>query len=483
MSQLPPGFVLDGGSNSGPPMPAGFVMDAPLSKIDHLKAAVTDIPGEIAGAFKSAVSTIGDNLNPFSQSRMDSIERQSKAPSMIAALGESISQTLGAGKGLAAIPEAALSPITGTARSAIGHPYSALTGMPYEQAKDVVDTAMMGIKPIGATPKGIVSKSAPSPSAAEIKTSGSKGYQSSEVTNLELNPQPIATLAQKIESDLLNRGHRPGNSKGVFDEVQALNPQTGVRSVLIADLESVRAALGQYAGEVNAIGKPTSQAKAANTAKNHIDDYLDALKPGDVISGNSVAGIARLKQARADWAAGSRAEEIDFRLSQSERQAAKSGSGSNIENARRQKIDKVPERGLTPAEKIKRDEIVLGNRTRNTLRKAGKLGIDGGLSAMLHSAMAMGSGGMSLPITVAGTVARKLGEFLTVRQIRQLQEMIRARSPLAQSMPMLQAPMPSPLLGVAIPYQFSQGLPFFRGAEPDISGAQKAGTILRRAIP
>ena len=466
MSQLPPGFVLDGGSNSGPPMPADFVMDAPLSKIDHLKAAVTDIPGEIAGAFKSAVSTIGDNLNPFSQSRMDSIERQSKAPSMIAALGESISQTLGVGKGLAAIPETALSPITGTARSAIGHPYSALTGMPYEQAKDVVDTAMMGIKPIGATPKGIVSKSAPSPSAAEIKTSGSKGYQSPEVTNLELNPQPIAVLSQKIESDLLTKGHRPGNSKGVFDEVQALTPQQGVQSVRIADLESARRALGEYAGEVNAVGKPTSQAKAAKTAQNHIDDYLDAINPRDVIAGDPVAGIARLKQARADYAAGSKAEEIDFRLSKAERQAAKSGSGSNIENARRQKMDQVPERGLTAQEKALRDQIVLGTPARNTLRKVGKLGVDGGLSLMLHSAAGIGSGGMTIPVTVAGTIARKIGEALTARQIRQLNEMIRARSPLSQSMPPLQASTPSPLLGAAVPYQFSQGLPIFRGAVP-----------------
>jgi hypothetical protein len=43
-----------------------------------------------------------------------------------------------AGRDIAAVPAVAGAPLTGAARSLIGHPYSAVTGIPYPQAKETV---------------------------------------------------------------------------------------------------------------------------------------------------------------------------------------------------------------------------------------------------------------------------------------------------------------------------------------------------------
>ena len=118
---------------------------------------------------------------------------------------------------------------------------------------------------------------------------------------------------------------------------------------------------------------------------------------------------------------------------------ARSGSGSNIDNAIRQKISAILDvkgrtRGFTPAEIAQMETIVRGTPAANVARKLGKLGVSDGLSLLLHAGAAAGSGGATLPIAAAGTASRKIAEMLTQRGANKLDEMIRGRSPLAQSM-------------------------------------------------
>jgi hypothetical protein len=89
--------------------------------------------------------------------------------------------------------------------------------------------------------------------------------------------------------------------------------------------------------------------------------------------------------------------------------------------------------GFSAPEKAKMEEIVRGTPTRNALRKVGKLGVDGGLSLLLHAGTALETGGLNLPVAVAGTAARKVGEALTARSGQKLSEMVRSRSHLAKS--------------------------------------------------
>jgi len=401
--------------------------------------AVTDIPAEIGRTASANLDTIQQGLT----------NRGSKGP---------IEGLIGTGKAILAVPGLLASPLTGAARSLIGHPMAqaehavgtminpavAAKDDPqqmYQTAAGDVDTAMSAARPAGFTPKGMTAPTpvaVPAPAVTDLKAASRSLYQDPAVTSLEIKPQPVADLSTKIENDLLQRGYRPKQAGGTFDEVRALTPGPGVQSVNAMDLHSARKALGVYAREVDAVGKPTAEAAAATIAKSHLNDFLPNINQADVVSGNAQLAAELMKEADANWGAAKRGEKVDLQLTRADRQAAKSGSGSNIENAMRQKIASMldnPARsvGFSDPEKAAMEEIVRGTPTRNVLRKVGKLGVDGGLSLLLHTGAAIPSGGATIPVAVGGTIARKIGEHLTASAGNRLSEAVRARSPLAVS--------------------------------------------------
>src|ERR1700722_3853942 len=132
-----------------------------------LPKAIGDIPKEIANAAGESASAINRGLNPFSQSYEKAHESQFGG---LAATGQ----------GVLAIPAAAVSPITGTVRSVLGHtfadalhatgsviaPETAAKDDPeklYQIGKDTADTAMSAVgargglapRPIGVPPAAV----------------------------------------------------------------------------------------------------------------------------------------------------------------------------------------------------------------------------------------------------------------------------------------------------------------------------------------
>ena len=232
-------------------------------------------------------------------------------------------------------------------------------------------------------------------------------------------------------------GFRRATTPKTFGIVDELDVPPGVSSVKIADLDSARMALGRLAREVDAVGRPTMEAAAATRAIKGIDGFFGNLQQPDLLAGDASRAVPILEAARQNWGAAMRAEDLGVRLTRAERQAARSGSGSNIDNAIRQKVSgvlDVPQRsvGYSAAEKAQAEKVVRGTPLGNTLRTVGKLGFNDGLSLMAHAAAAVPSGGASIPVGIAGTLARKGSEMATSAQARKLDEMIRARSPLAQ---------------------------------------------------
>lgn len=361
---LPAGFQLE--SNGPPELPPGFQLEQPR------KFGLADTwPAQLAKSIYGAVTLPGDVY-----------------------------------QGNATVPQSENMP-GGQDTSAIGR---------------VTDLAALG-SPVAKTAIPAKVTAAPAPSAEELISAAKGIYKSPEIKAIQIPPQAVAGLSGKIQNDLVEQGFRPtaGNAPGTFAELNRLAPPDAVKSVGVDDLRAARRALGISAGEKNAIGQATPDARAATQAIGQIDDYLNTLAPS-------------LKEANANYSAAKAAQTLDFRSMKAEHRAAKTGSGSNIENTMRQEVDKIPNRGLMPQEVALRDRITEGTFARNSLRKIGKLGVGDGLSLLLHGAAAIPTGGMTLPVAIAGTAARKTGEALTRRQINQLNNMIRSRSPLAQSM-------------------------------------------------
>lgn len=378
--------------------------------------AVTDIPAEIGRTASANYDTIKQGVT----------DRGSKGP---------IEGLMDTGKALLAVPGLLASPITGAARSLIGHPMAqaehavgsyiapdiAAKDDPqqmYQNAAGDVETALAGARP--STIPGKI----PTPLSPELKTAATSVYESPAIKAIDVPPADVTALAGKIENSLLQRGNRPttGNAPATFAEVKNLYPDPAVQSVKVDDLRSARRALNIAAGQRDPLtGVATPDANAATHAIGHLDDFLDNLAP-------------ELKTANANYAASKQADSLDYRMAKAEHRAARTGTGGNLENVMRQEADKIQNRGLTPQEQAARDQLVMGTPLRNTLRTAGKLGVDGGLSLMLHAGAAIGTGGTTLPVTIAGTIARKLGEHLTRGDMGKLSEQIRSRSPLAQAL-------------------------------------------------
>lgn len=168
-----------------------------------LTEPITDIPKEIGAAASEAGSAINKGLNPLASQGQP--------------LKGAWEQFKDVGSGLAAIPSLAMSPLTGASRSAIGHPYSDITGIPYDKAKDAVDMAISAAAPRGALPraptiKGSTLEKIFSPdtvdanaktAAATIRSASGGAARDTATTETAIEPfyKKIATLP---EADRLN---------------------------------------------------------------------------------------------------------------------------------------------------------------------------------------------------------------------------------------------------------------------------------------
>lgn len=115
----------------------------------RLASPITDIPKEAYDATAEALSGVNTYLNPFSEAYQKGAEAEKDQW-----IGTGPGSIIGTGKGLLSAVSVPFAPIQGALRSVVGHPYSAVTGMPYEQAKEAVDTAVAGMAPRGVSPVG-----------------------------------------------------------------------------------------------------------------------------------------------------------------------------------------------------------------------------------------------------------------------------------------------------------------------------------------
>lgn len=448
MSNIPPlpdGFVVEQHA-SVPPLPDGFQIEpAEKSRVDLLKSSVTGIPGEIYRAGSEAVTPILDKFNPYSGANVARMENM-KNSSFIGGMADNLSNVADTGKALLGFPALAASPVTGTARSVIGNLFDAAdpltpemarkVGAPERIGKDVADMAMSAIRPAGASPVGLKSSPPAPATSAELKSAARAVYNDPAIKSIVVDPKEVASLSANIQNDLISSGFRPtaGNAPGTFAEINRLSPSDKITSVGVDDLRAARRALNITAKEIGNDFRPTPDAVAAKTAINKLDSFIDTLAP-------------ELKTANANYSAAKQADILDYRAMKAERRAAKTGGGSNIENTLRQEIDKVPTRGLSKDQLKELNSIVEGTLTRNALRKMGKLGFNDGITMMAHALAAYPSGGASIPVGIAGTLARVAGENMTARQIANLNSSIRASAPFSKSLLPKMIGMPGPVGG------------------------------------
>ena len=328
---------------------------------------------------------------------------------------------------------------------------------------------------------------APVPTAEDLQSAISgagRGYNSPAVQDLRLAPEAMSGLADKIQDDLLANKIDPLNAPYVSRSINQLGngarfeePTTQTNTLLsgpgyhiaddvsqpalyqIADIDLVRQSLGDA---------PFEERRAAAIARSAIDNYVGNIPQSDVVQGDAAAANQALSDARGNFAAMKRAQDVSSALGRAENQAGSTYSGHNLDNATRQQLRPIlnQKEGVskTPAfQDYTPDEIaalrgsVNGSFLRNTIRDVGKqLGGGGGLGNITaglgtgvtaHEAGAdpLTSIGLGLGAMVGGRALGGLANRMTAAEAERMAALLRSRSPLANQM---RANAPNaPLLG------------------------------------
>jgi hypothetical protein len=280
------------------------------------------------------------------------------------------------------------------------------------------------------------------PSREALDQTSSQGFNAARNSGVEISPQMLTPLHERIAADLGNRGVIKEFAPDTFAAIDKIANRPAVPSgarelVTIGDLHNLRQALNN-AGQNFA--KPKDQL-AASVAIKHLDDYLAAIPEKDVLAGDAQAASSVLRDAIGNSAAGFRSDRVTGKLEQADLNAAAANSGRNIGNAIRQRVKSLvlsdkESSGLNAAELAQAERVVRGTRSGNTARVVGNLlGGGGGLGSVAAAAAGgFATGGWGALAPLAGAGIKQIENASVKRQARILDEMIRSRSPAAASM-------------------------------------------------
>ncbi len=254
------------------------------------------------------------------------------------------------------------------------------------------------------------------PTLGELRAAKDAAYKAADEGNGVFAAAPFSERIAAIRAKLADDAYLPGNQPGVKSALDELDRLDG-QNITYKGLEAVRR---KIRGGYNPLNKDNNR-----MLYNMIDDIDDfALKNGS----------DQYPDARRLFTQTSKIEAIQDALDKGANRAKLTGSGGNIDNTTRQRMDKVLEkrRGWTADEATAMREAAYGTKGRNLLRLAGRaspttgaLGLIGNV-AMNGGALATGMGAVTLPLTLGSMVAKKLGERGTMNAARGAMRLIAA---------------------------------------------------------
>jgi hypothetical protein len=260
------------------------------------------------------------------------------------------------------------------------------------------------------------------PDLSTLKQSAKDAYDAAEQAGVIIKPAGLQQLSADVKADLADFGFHPDLQPRVAVVLKEID-RLGQGNTTLKGVDVLR----RIADGARKSLDPSEKA-LGNKIINKIDDFVDNLRPADVVAGDPLKGAGALKQARSLWTRVSKNERLIEAVEKAELRAASTGSGGNVENATRQNIRKLLEkgRGFTGDEKAAMEEIIKGSPGQNILRLAGKLSPSGnGLMAALGVGGAMANPMIGVA-SLGGMGAKFLADQGVMRGVKALDELIRS---------------------------------------------------------
>jgi len=266
------------------------------------------------------------------------------------------------------------------------------------------------------------------PVNSRIEAAADNGYEWLKQNGAKISPAAGVELQGEIEAQMHTDLFRPTLEPKTFQALEELSKD----ATSIGSIDTTRRLLGRIAKN------HPEEREAANRAIRAIDDYLMNIPDHYVLSGNPALDAEVLRFSQRNWAIHKQLDLIEEASTKAQHRAGVAGTGGNRINTARQEIRKILDsdqksRGMSEAVKEQMEKIIVGTWLTNTSRRAGKFAPEGPVSAIPTMAAAA-TGGIDAGVSLAagGFLSRWLAEYLTDRQLRQLEEMIRAESPIGR---------------------------------------------------
>lgn len=295
----------------------------------------------------------------------------------------------------------------------------------------------------GQLAKSVVQKIRPPaaiPSVDAIKSAATASKDAAAQVGLAIEPGSFSTFASNLGRNLADEGIDPAIHPAATAAFKRIaDAATSGTPLGVAETETLRKIAGAAAGSA-----VKDERRIGMIIKRALDDYIENLKPNEVVSGDPQRAASLLKDYRESWSRARKAEDVSEAVIKAERQAARSGTGGNAENAIRQKISSILDsekksRGFTAEEKALMEQIVRGTRGQNALRQVGRLSpTTGGLSAMLNLGATVMNPAMAA-FGGAGLAAKTLADRGTRASVDRLDQLIRSGGNIPQSQSALRA--------------------------------------------
>jgi hypothetical protein len=278
------------------------------------------------------------------------------------------------------------------------------------------------------------------PTNEMLRAESKAAYQRASDAGVIFNSDGLTRLAREIRETLGGNSYVERNQPRIGPVLDELNEKiaNGGR-VTLEGLESIR----QMAGDAAERATGKEQLLSSKIIE-HIDDFLDDVKPSETLGGSSHQASAALREARYAWHRLQKSTDVDLAIQKAVNRASSTNSGANIENTMRQNLRRILDkldtqkiksgryRGWTDEEVSLLRRAVEGSGTQNLLRYLGKLspenmgiGIVEGLSGLAAASVAPAGVPIALGVAGTGLVAKRLSEGLESAKVNALSNAIR----------------------------------------------------------
>lgn len=294
----------------------------------------------------------------------------------------------------------------------------------------------------------------PAPTAQQLKQRGGQLFKSATGDTSLISPEGYQRTMLNMEDDLFREGFDPQLHPTVQAAFNAMSKRLG------ADLDMQELQTVRRHAQKAASSQDQDEARLGMRMVSQVDEYVENMKPQDIISGDTKKAASDLKEARKTWGQMRKTEMIEEAIGKAKQQASGFENGLRVQ-FRQLLNNKKKMRGFTNEEKAAMRDVVEGDFTRNTLKRLGKLGFGsaqqtnvlGGAAGAGGGALAFGPlGAAAVPVVSYG--AQRAGEQLTKQAAQKARALTAGITPqqaqVPTSMRLLGQGMLSPTIGQSL---------------------------------